>query len=127
MSQSICEGNDVITGGVIQESTITDSDITGSRISGSSITNSALYTVSDIDAPTAKLVADAITSLSAEQLAALAKAIITAYAATPVAAPATTQHSATPTVIVGGRTQMLGAPAAWMDFGSYVVPCYAKS
>lgn len=124
MSQ--CGNLEFVSGGVITGSTIMDSHITNSTISNSTFTAGTIANLTSIDEASAKIVADAIAALSAEQLKALASALFAAISVTPAEFPVSSESDKIPTTMYGGRGALLGQPDIVLPTSdpNYVVPAY---
>lgn len=110
--------------GVINRTTLTNSQVTNSDIQNSTLTASAIKDLTAIDDASAEKVADAIAGLSTKQLLSLASAIQDAFAPVEGDEPDSITGPEVPTTIIGLRDALLGRPAGWARFGSYVVPIY---
>lgn len=121
-----CGGNEFLQGGTILDSTGVRLHISDSTITGSVIDNAEVNALRSIDEASAGTIADAIAALPDARLAALLQKLTAAMVADPSpTAPPLTEAPNVPTSIVGDRDTMMGAPAAWLKFGSFVFPAYS--
>lgn len=108
----------------VEEVKVTDSEILQSTISNSVLENSAIRSMTQIDAQSAKVIADAISVLPKADLVALASALFAALQIPAGDAPLTNEDGDISAKIIGGTGGTLGAPVQWGTFGEFVVPMY---
>ncbi len=125
MSQS-CGNLQFVEGGTIKGSSIINSQITDSIISNSTLQSVKIESILSIDSSSAKVIADAISALPADQLTTLVNAILAAFIASPQADPAVgTGVGELPTTVYGDRSALLGKPQMFAKFGpDYIIPLF---
>lgn len=118
-----CGSLEYLEGGTLKSVSVLNSQIVNSAVANSDLESCSIKSLASIDADSAHKIADAISELSPEQLAALAKALFSAIGAS-TAEPVKSNDSALPTQMFGARNSSLGGPNVWMTIGGYVVPGY---
>lgn len=126
MSMTPCGAEGNIEGGSISQSTILDSAILNSTLSNSVFDKGEITNLSSIDDPSVKKIVDGIAKLPAAQLATLAQVLFAAYNSTPITPPKSSDSAVLPTTVIGGRSELLGSPTAWVTMGGYALPLYTK-
>lgn len=122
-----CGSLEYLEGGTLKSVTIINSQIVNSSVSNSELESCTIKTLAGLDTPSAKVIADAIAKLSPEQLAAIAKALLSAAGVFPnVSAPAVSNSSELPTKLYGSRSAALGNPDVWMQIGGYAIPGFIR-
>lgn len=126
--------NSNFVSGVVDASQITKSDFTEGKVANSEIVNSSILAsdfdngrirdLNVIDAPSAKVIVDAIATLPKHELMQLAAALFSALTVPVGEQPETFNDGSISNVIVGNADVTLGAPEQWGQFGEYVVPMY---
>lgn len=127
-----CGENSFLDGGVMQNGTITNSQLTNStflagRIDSATVANSSIENLTALDETSARVIANALAALPAQQLKLLADAILAQMQESPTAlttAPDTTDAPVLSTVVFGDRDKLLGAPAMWIKQGEFKVPAF---
>lgn len=130
----------LIRNSTIQSSSITDSTFTGGTVRASDVDSCELKNLASCDAPSARTIASAMADDAsamrdvAEGIVDDPNAVSTLAAAvlggnpSAYASPAGPDAgSDLPTDVFGSRDAVLCRPAAWMQFGDYVVPLYRKA
>lgn len=127
-----CGENSLLDGGVIQNGTIANSQLTNSaflagRVDSATIANSSIENLATLDAASARVIANALAELPAQQLRLLAEAILDQMKQTPTVlttAPESTDAPTLSTVVYGDRDKLLGAPALWLEQGNLKIPAF---
>lgn len=126
MADYPCGDMRFVEGGVIEGGVINNSQINNSVITGSTFTSGSITNLASIDAASALIIANAIASLSKEQLKNLAEALLAALDVSAGTAPPSTDEDPIPTTYYGDRSAALGAPDIWDEHFApgYRIPLY---
>lgn len=114
----------VVSKSDIEESAFKNGTVTGSKVDASELVNCEMQKLSGIDAPSAKVIADAIAVLPKADLVALASALFSALQVPVAEEPDSSSNSTISTNVFGDGGGVLGKPAQWGAFGEFVVPMY---
>lgn len=109
-----CRDINFLEGGTIKDATIIDSTFSNGVVRDSDIVNARLTGGIAADAETAQDLADIVGPL-----------VIASLPVSPDA-PLTGEEASLPTTLAGGRGLILGEPAAWIQWGEYLVPLYTR-
>lgn len=120
-----CCGVEFAAGVTLQGSTFVDGEIQNSTILGSRIEDARITSLTSIDDASVQLIAIAMSDMSKDQLAILAKAIMEAMPKLEVAkAPESATAQSLPTEVTGDRQGLLGKPKNWLQYNDYTIPAY---
>lgn len=112
-------------GGTIKDATIVSSNIVNSSISSSNLDSSTITNLSSIDSASARIILQALASLSPSDLRVLTDALLEALVSSSSSAEGACYANDMPAMVLGGGDFVLGKPEGWLEVSNGVIPVFS--